>query len=331
MVGSCSAAPSHHLRRRTLLGALPLIAPLLAAAQPAWPTRSITVIAPSGAGGGLDALARFVAGGISPMLGQPVVVENKPGANGAIGAQAVARAAPDGYTLLMGDVGVLSINPALFPRLPYDPQKELAPIAVVAKLPLVFVTGANSRFTSLKVLLQAARTSELSLGSVGVGNITHLTGANLEHAAGVHMVHVPYKGAPAVLADVASGVVDVTATSVVSAAELIKGGRLRALALAGDKRMPQLPGVPTVAEEGFPGFDNSSWICLHAPAATPPEVVDLLYRSVARLLASAEAREWMDRKGYEVIGMNPEQTRAYSIAEQKRWSEVIRQGNVRAD
>ena len=303
------------------------VLPLTALGQPAYPYKPITVIVPAGAGGGTDAMARFIGNGIAPLLGQPVVTDNKPGANGVIGTQAAARAEGDGHTLMVADVSAVSINPALFRKLPYDPR-DLVPVIIAARLPLILVTGGNSPYDSVKALVREGKTRAVAIGNSGVGNITHLAAELFARDSGIRIVNVPYKGAPSLLADVVSGTLDAAVTSVPSATEMVRGGRLRALALTGTRRMAQVGDTPTLQELGYEGFDVGSWISVHVPATTPPAVVAQLHKAVERVLLSPEGRDWLAAKGYELVNMPPQQARNYTVAETARWAQVIRDARI---
>lgn len=315
---------------KTVLCAFAIAGCAGALGQASWPGKPVTLVVPYSAGGGLDVLARFLAEKLATRTGQAVVVDNRPGANGAIAAQAVARAPADGSVLFVGDVGTISINPALYPRLPYRPAQDLPAVTVAVQLPLMVVTGAGSRFDSLEALIRTARTQpgKVTFGSVGAGGIAHLAAELLALEAGIEMTHVPYKGAPAVLTDVISGTVDLTVTSLASGQELVRAGRLRMLAVTGAQRSPQFPATPTVAESGLRGFDVSSWISIHAPGGTTPLLRERIQRDVAEILNSDEGRERAGKLGFVVAATTPAQAAELARAEQVRWEKVIRAAKV---
>lgn len=317
-----------HLSRRRACGALLSALPLAALGQPAYPNKPIVLVVPAGAGGGTDALARFIGNGIAPLLGQPVVIDNKPGANGVIGTQAVARAEGDGYTMMVADVSAIAINPALYRKLPYDPQRDLAPVSIAARLPLMMVTAGNSPYDSVEALVRQGKARRLSVGNSGVGNITHLAAAMFTRESGIEVTHVPYKGAPPLLADVVAGTLDAAMTSVPSATEMIKAGRLRGLALTGGRRMAQVGDTPTLQELGYKGFDVGSWIAVHVPGTTPPAVVAQLHQAVDRVLVSRDGQDWLAAKGYELVNMAPQQARRYAEQETGRFAQVIRDARI---
>ncbi len=317
-----------HISRRHLCGAMLTALPLATLGQAPYPNKPLVLVVPAGAGGGTDALARFIGNGIAPLLGQPVVVDNKPGANGVIGTQAVARAEGDGYTMMVADVSAISINPALIRKMPYDATRDLVPVSIAARLPLMMVTGASSPYDSIEALVRQGKSRQLSVGNSGVGNITHLASAMFARESGIEVTHVPYKGAPPLLADVIAGTLDAAMTSVPSATEMIKAGRLRGLALTGGRRMAQVGDTPTLQELGYKGFDVGSWIAVHVPGTTPAAVVAQLHHAVDRLLVSKEGREWLAAKGYELVNMAPQQARSYTADETSRFAQVIRDARI---
>jgi len=299
-------------------------------AQPArFPSRPLTLVVPFAAGGGLDVLARALAERMTASLGQPVIVDNKAGANGSIAAQAVLRS-QDGHTFLVGDVGTISINPALYPKLPYRPATDFKAVTVAANLPLVIITSATGRYRSLPEFIAHARANagKASFGSVGTGSIAHLAAELFAHEARLNLIHVPYKGAPAVLADVISGQVDITVTSFAAAAELLKAGRLRALAVTSQQRSTQYPDVPTVQQSGVPNVDVGSWVSIHAPAGASAETIGILNRHAVAVLQSPEGRELVARLGFEALGSTPDAATQIAERDFQRWSTVIRLANV---
>lgn len=319
------------MRRRLLKGlAAAAVLPSALAHGQTKLDRMVTMVVPYAPGGGLDVLARFVADQLSKSIGQSVIVDNRPGANGAIAANAVTRAKPDGHTLFVGDVGTISINPALYEKLPYDPQRDLTPVTLAVRLPLLAVTSGTGPLDSIARFVDVSRANpgKSTFGSVGAGGIAHLTVELLSHEAGLKLVHVPYRGAPQVLADVASGTVDMTVTSVVSALELVRGGRLRALAAMGAQRAALLPDVPTVSETVMKDFAVSSWVGVYAPAKTPEPVVKTLHAAIAQILQSVDGRERVTKLGFETVASTPAEALAIASADQARWARVIRIANV---
>ncbi len=323
------------ITRRRLAG-LALAAPLLPAvarAQEAWPARPIRIVLPYTPGGGTDALARTLASFMQGRLGQSVVVENRPGAGGNLATEFVARSAPDGYTLLIGNQGPMTVNPTLFrATLSVDPAEALAPIAMVAETQLVILNGPRSRATTLQALIEEARQArgQLTYATPAVGAAGHLAMALLLQRAGVEGVSVPYRGAAPAVSDVAAGHVAMTASTLPSVLGLIQAGNLRALAVTGDRRAPQLPDVPTVAET-IPGYRVTAWYGLLAPRATPTPVMAKLTEAVNAALASPELVQRLAVDGTDPYPMDAATFARFMAEERQRWAEVIRAANIVAE
>jgi tripartite-type tricarboxylate transporter receptor subunit TctC len=286
------------------------------AALAAFPERAITLIVPFAPGGPTDIIARIVSAALQKSLGQPVVVENRAGAAGNIGMGVAARAVPDGYTLLLTSTAI-AVNPALFAKLPYDPFRDFAPISELVAAPNVIVVRADSGIASIADLVARAKAAPgtFNYASPGAGTKSHLTGEQLKLRAGIQMVHVPYRGAgPATLA-VLEGTVQVGSVALSAAEAMIKAGKLTALAVTGAHRWFSLPEVPTMIEQGFPGFVSDTFNALFAPAGTPPEIVALLARESRAALEAPEAREQAQLAGFEVVAGTPEQLAARIAAE----------------
>jgi tripartite-type tricarboxylate transporter receptor subunit TctC len=303
------------------------------AAQAAFPDRPLRLVVPFPAGGATDLMARLAAQELGIALGQPVVIENRGGAGGAIGAEAVAGAPKDGYTLLFATMGTLAINPALYPKLRYDPLRDFAPLSLTHLTPRVMVAarGLPARSVQEVVALAKRQPGRLTYGSAGNGSSSHLAGALFARVAGVELVHVPYKGSAPLLNDVLAGRVDMTFDSYAIYEEHAKSGRVRVLASTGAKRMASLPQVPTVAESGLPGYELSNWLGLVAPAGTPPEVLRTLQAAAVRAMAAPSQRAQLEPLGIEPVSSTPEAFARTIRDEQKRWAEVVRQGRVTAD
>jgi tripartite-type tricarboxylate transporter receptor subunit TctC len=250
------------------------------------------IVVPFTPGGSTDILARALAPRLAAALGTTVLVDNKPGAGGSVGAGEAAKAEPDGHTLLMGHVGTLAVNPSLYPKLPYDPLKSFVPVAYVARVPNILVVAATSPITSLNQWIDTARAApgRLAYSSGGNGTAAHITFESLKLAARIYVLHVPYRGTAPSLADVIAGQVDATFTGAPAVLPLVRGGRLRALAVSSAQRLPQLPDVPTEGESGFAGFEADQWYGLMAPAGTRSEVVARLSAETNRALALSEWR-----------------------------------------
>lgn len=288
-----------HILSRAALG-LGMLATTVSA-MAAYPEKPIQLVAPYAAGGAADVLSRLLARQLEGPLGQPVVVENKPGAGTVIGAQAVAKARPDGYTLLLSANSTFSINPALMPKLPYDSAKDFEPIGLVGSVALAILVNTKSPEQTLAQLVASARAKPdgLSYGSFGNATAAHFGGEMFSQAAGIRMTHVPYRGSAPAMADLLGGQIQITVDTVVAAAPQIKAGKVRALAVLGAKRSALLPDVPTAAESGYPSVDISSWIALVAPHGLPPDVKHQLDKALATVMNSPDMIERMKSTGFE--------------------------------
>jgi tripartite-type tricarboxylate transporter receptor subunit TctC len=299
----------------------------------AWPTRPIRLISPFSAGSTVDIMARTIAPALGDLLGQQVVVENKGGAGGNIGVDAVAKAAPDGYTLGIGTTGPLAINPHLMAKMPYDPQKDLAAVVLLANGPNVLVVHPSvpAKNVAELVALARAKPGSLSFASSGVGSTGHLAGELFRAVAGVDLVHVPYKGNQEALTDTLSGQVQVLFSGLPPILASLQSGRIRALAVAGDKRLASIPEVPTVAEAGLKGAEVMPWYGVIAPAGTPPEIVARLNQAVAQVMARPEIRAKFQATGSEPATGTPADFAALIRTEGARWREVIRRANIKVE
>lgn len=313
-----------------IAGALPVFA------QATFPTKPIRLIVPFTPGGSSDLLARAIGQELSRSLGQPVVIDNVPGAGGAIGAERGARAPADGYTLLMGHIGTLAVNPALYPKLPYDPIKDFAPVAWVARVPNVLVVhpAVPARTLQELVALARAKPGAMNYSSGGNGSAAHLTMEYLKLSARMPMLHIPYRGAAPAVADVIAGQVQAVFTGAPALLQHVKAGKVRAIAVSSSKRIPSLPEVPTVAESGVAGtrgFEADQWYGLVAPAGTPAAVVRLLNEHVNRALASPEVQTRLATEGAEPTPTTPEAYGQLIASEIKRWAPVVKAGDIKAD
>ncbi len=304
----------------------------LATAQ-AYPAKPIRLIVPFPPGGGTDIAARTIANKLSDTVKWTFVVENKPGAGGNLGVEQAVKAPADGYTLVIGQTSNLAINPALYAKLPYDPLRDLSPVALIVSAPVVLVVAANSRYASLGDLLAAAKRDPggVTFASPGNGTVSHLAGELLQRAAGVKLTHVPYKGASQALTDTLGGQVQSFMSSVPSALSQIKGGRLRAIAVTSAKRAPELPEVSTIAESGYKGFEASTWYGLLAPAGTPVPIIARLNAEVNRALGTPEVRERLAAEGGEVLGGSLEQFASFLKAEHAKWGRVVQESGARVE
>ena len=322
--------------RRLAVGALvaSLFLPSLAQAQSgAWPSRPLRMLVPFVAGGSSDIVGRAAAARMPELVGQPVVVENRPGANGAIAGQLLARAAPDGYTFMVGSIGVFAINVALFKDLPYDPLRDYDLLTVAVRNPNVLVASSRVPAATVKDLVGwlKANPGKATFVSSGTGSSDHLSAELFWQRTGTTGIHVPYKGGAAAMADMVGGQVDLSFQNLGAAANHIKAGRLRALALTGDRRAPQFPDVPTMIESGLPGFEVYSWQAFAAPRGLPAEVRNRLEGAVIGAMRTPQVREQMDQIGFEVVAGTGAQFDAFLRQEIARWRQVVQTGNIKAD
>lgn len=314
-----------------LCGTLCTVTPFALAASE-YPTKPVRMLVGFAAGGTTDLLARLVAKEISVELGQPVVVENKPGAGGSVAADQVARAQPDGYTLIMGAINH-AINASLYENLPYDQLRDLTPVSMVAITPNMLVVPADSPINSVQALLQAARAKpgELTFASSGVGTSVHLSGEQFKSMADLDMVHVPYTGVAPAETDLVAGRVSMMFDSIVTALPLVQAGRLKALAVTSAERSAVAPDVPTVAEAGLPGFDVSPWYSIFAPTGTPVDVIERLNHAVVKAMDKPEVRDHLLKLGADPYTGTPAEADLYVRKEIERWKQVISEANVKVN
>ncbi len=296
-----------------------------------YPNQAITLVVPFSAGGGADNAARILAQGMEAVSGQPVVVENKAGANGSIGAGYVARAKPDGYTVLY-DASSFALNPVLR-KLPYDPAKDFIPVSQAVVVPNILVVAPESPFQTLGDLIQAAKEKpgEYTYASYGPGSLAQMAAELLKKDAGIEMVHVPYKGGAPAMVDVMAGHVGSYFANAASSLNYVSNGRLRALAVTSEKRMPELPDVPTVAESGIEGFSVYEWNGLFVPGGTPAEVVQKLHGIIEETLARPDVIEKLKGLGLTPVGSNPSEFGQFLKDEEGRWKEVVQANNITLD
>lgn len=320
-----------------VLAAATLVALAALAPQPAladgYPERPVTIVVPFPPGGGTDTGARLIAQRLTELWGKSVIIENKPGAAGQIGSDYVARAKPDGYTLLMGNIGTHSINPSLYKSLSYDPVKGFAPVSLVADLPLVMVTAPGNAAGTVPLTIAAGKREpgKITYSSSGSGSAMHLAGAMFARQAGIDMLHVAYKGGGPAVADVMAGHIGYTFATLYETTALIKGGKLKPVAVTGDKRAAALPNVPTVAEAGLAGFEAVSWIGLLAPAGTPPALVGKISEDVRRALADPKVRQTLADQGAVPSGSTPDAFAALIARDTTRYARVIREQGIKAE
>jgi tripartite-type tricarboxylate transporter receptor subunit TctC len=315
-------------RRSLLRGALAagaLAGPLAVRAQ-AWPARPVRIIVPFVAGGSSDIVARSVGARMQANIGQTVVVENRPGANGAIAAEYVMRSPPDGYTLMVGSIGTFAINAALQPRLSYDPLKDLEPLTLAVTTPNVLVAAPALPVNDVKGLIDYARRNpgRLSYASSGTGSSDHLSAELFKLQTNTFGVHIPYRGGAAAMADLMGGNVDASFQNMGAAVPHIRAGRLKALAVTSEARRPQLPDTPTMIEQGLPGFVVTSWQAFMGPRGMPREIVARLHAELVAALNHAEVRNRFVQQGFDVVANRPEEYGEFQRREIERWREVVR-------
>jgi tripartite-type tricarboxylate transporter receptor subunit TctC len=299
---------------------------------PAWPARPVRIIVPTGAGGVTDILARLVGQKLTEAWGQQVLVENRPGAGGTVGTEAVAKAAADGYTLLWVFPAHM-VSPALYPKLPYDPIKDFAPITMVTGVNLVLLVNPAVPAGSVKelVALAKSRPGSLNYGAVGEGSLGHLAGAVFKSMAGADIVHVPYKGTPQVSVALLANEVQMFFDVPITAIPPIRSGKLRALAVTSARRLALLPDIPTMQEAGIPGYEVTGWNGVLAPAATPRDIVNKVHADIDRVLKRADVREWMAAQALESVGSRPEEFAAVIQSDMAKWTRIAREIGIKGN
>jgi tripartite-type tricarboxylate transporter receptor subunit TctC len=298
-----------------------------------YPAKPIRFVVPFPPGGGTDATSRLIAEKFTSLLGWTVVVDNKPGAGGNIGLDFVAKAAPDGYTIGMGQASNLAINPSLYAKVPFDPLKDLTPIVSIAEQPVVLVVRADSPLKSLADFVQAAkaRPGKVGIAQAGNGTVGHLAGELLERRAGIQVLQVPYKGAGPAMNDLLGNQVETYFGNTVSVMGQLAGGRIRALAVSSARRITALPNVPTVAEQGYAGFDATTWLGLVGPAGLPAETIARLNAETVKILARPDVKDKLVQEGSEPTPGTPQQFAAHIRAEHAKWGTLIREANIRIE
>jgi len=298
-----------------------------------WPSKPIRFIVPFPPGGGTDVMARAVAPKLGEGLGQQVVVDNRSGAGGMIGVELAAKSPPDGYTLGIATVGQISINPNLYAKMPFDPVKDLAPVTMAGNIFNVLIVHPALPAPSVKALIALARSrpGELNYGSSGTGAADHLSAELFQVMTKTKMVHVPYKGGPLAMIDLISGNLQLMFSTVPTAVGLIKGGKVRAMAITNSNRYPLMPELPTVAEAGIPGFAVNNWTGVFVPAATPPAVITRLNAEFVKVLAMPDVKKRLMDNGIDAVSNTPQQFAAYIRDETAKWASVIKDANVKLD
>ncbi len=317
---------------RALCGLAAAVAALASPAVHAadYPSKPITLVIPFSAGGSTDIVGRLLAQKMSESMNVSVVVENKPGANGTIGVDRVAKSPADGYTLVLGDVGGMSMAPGLYPKLPYNPLKDLAPVSLVGRSPLVLTVGANSPLKSLGDLTAAAKANpgKLNYPSSGTGGPNHMGGELYAIQSKVKVTHVPYKGSAPSVVSLVAGETDFGFLTAVTINSQLKAGNVRALAVAHDTRLPSMPDVPTTIEAGLKGFTADAWFMAAVPAGTPQPIVDRLYKEIAKALSDADVKAKLDSGGVLPSGLDPKASTAFLNSEVGKWREVIKTAKI---
>ena len=299
----------------------------------AWPAKPIRIVVPFPPGGGTDIIARETSQRVAAATGWTFVIDNKPGAGGNLGVDAVAKAPADGYTLVLGQTSNLAINPTLYAKMPYDSQKDLVPIVLLANAPLVMVTGSSKSYKTLADAVNAAKAKpgQVNFASPGNGTVAHLTSEMFQKSAAIKTQHVPYKGASQALTDVISGNVDLYMSSVPTLLGHIKQGKVRALAVTSAKRVDDLPNVPTINESGYKGFDAATWFGLLAPAGTPKDVIAKLNAEFNKALKVPELNKRLSDEGADPAGGTPEQFAALIKDDIPRWGRVVKESGAKVD
>jgi len=304
-----------------------------AVAAQSFPSRAVRLVVPFPVGSTPDIVGRTLAGKLAEAWGQPVIVDNRPGAGGNIGTAEVARALRDGYTLLIGSNGPIAVNQALYKDLPYSAAKDLKPISLLAAAPQLLVVHPSVPATDLKQFVEYSRANpdKLSYGSVGAGSASHLTMELLKSQAKIALVHVPYKGFPPAVQDLLSGQIQATFAIVPAVLPQVRSGRLKAIAVTSAKRTALAPDVPTVAEQGFQYFDATAWQGLLSPAGIPPEAFERIARETQKAMQLPDVKQILESQGFEVIGSSPQVYQAFLRTERDKWSKIVRETGAKAE
>ena len=318
---------------KRILAALFAAAVASAAFAQAWPTKPIRFIVPYPPGGTSDILARTIGEKLGTALGQTIVVENKPGANGNVGADYVAKASPDGYTFLLADIGAIAISPSVYPSLPFDPVKNFTPVTMVAYSPHILVVHPSVPAKSVAELVALAKSKpgKLNYAASSTGSAPHLAGVEFAQRAKIDWNYIPYKGGAQAITDVVGGQADLLFNGMLATYPNVKGGKLRILAVSSANRLASIPDVPTVAESGFPGFETGSWQGILAPPGTPPEIVAKLGGEVQKILATPEMKEKLAAQGADVRVTTGAELSGFISKERDRWAKVVKEAGIKAE
>src|SRR5688572_15668263 len=318
-------------RRKVLASSLAMGLAASGVQAQAWPAKPIRLIVPYPPGGSSDIIARAISGPLSEALGQPVIVENKPGANGNLGADFVAKSKPDGYTLLLCDVGALAISPSVYTRLPFDPSKDLRGVTMLAYSPHLLVVHPSVQANSLKELIALSKKSDINFAVTATGSAPHLAGVALERASGARWQYVPYKGGVQAVQDTVAGQTQILMNGMLATLPQVQGGKLKVLAVSKGTRMPLIGDVPTIAEQGVPGFESGTWQGVLVANGTPAGVVQRLHAELIRVIRSPDVRARLAGQGAEVVTMTPAEQDRFFEAERARWGQVVAQANIKLD
>jgi len=321
-------------RRRLLVGAAAATLPTLwlpVRAQDAWPNKPIRMVVPFAAGGTSDALARLLGEKLTGVLKQTIVVDNKGGAGGVIGSDAVAKAAPDGYTFVLGTISSHAINPVLQPKMPYDAAKDFVPTFFIGNIANMLLCGAQQPYKSVKDVIAAAKAKPgtLGFGTAGAGSSQHLSGEKFKLDAGIDLIHVPYKGSGPSMQDLIAGQIPLSFETALVALPQITAGKVRALAVTTAKRSKVAPEVPTMSEAGLKGFDVASWQAIFAPANTPAPIVQRMHAELTKIVAQTEVAARLFTMGVENVPMTPAQLSEFQRAELAKWAKIVKDGNIK--
>ena len=321
-------------RRDLVLGALGggvLAASGAAHAADNWPSKPIRIVVPYPPGGSSDIIARSISQPLSEALGQPVIVENKPGANGNLGADYVAKSRPDGYTLLLCDVGALAISPSVYTKLSFDPSKDLRGVGMLAYSPHLLVVHPSVPANSLKELVALSQKSKIDFAVTAIGSAPHLAGVAVEKATKARWEYIPYKGGAQAIGDTVGGQTHVLMNGMLATLPFVQSGKLKVLGVSKSTRVPLLPDVPTIAEQGVAGFESGTWQGVLVPAGTPPAIVERLSAELTRIIRSPEVRSRLTAQGAEVRTMSPAEFTTFFEKERRNWAGVVAQGGVKID
>jgi tripartite-type tricarboxylate transporter receptor subunit TctC len=317
---------------RTACFALAAAVALPAAAQQ-WPTKPVRLVVPFPPGGSVDPLARLLGTKLGAAFGQQFIVENKPGASGSMGTAFAAKSPPDGYTFVFV-FDTHAVNPTLIPKIPFDTAKDLAPVMLIGTAPMAIATNASKPYKDFGDVVKAAKAKPdtVTFGSIGNGSLGHLTMILVQQAAGVQLVHVPYKGGGPMTQDALGGQIELAIGSVAVIAPHVKGGKLRAIAVTGDKRSQSMPDVPALAEQGFKGFSALAWWGIFAPAGTPKPILDKLHAELQTVLKMPDVRKTLtETLGMDIVAASPEATQKFLLGEMARWGKVVKDNNIKPD